>query len=371
MKTILTLFIVLFSSTQLAAWDWWWNKKQSLNDKQLVWQRKQINDPTNPYINFNAGVAAYKKQQFDAAAGSFDRAIQYAPEKKIKFKKQAHFNSGRTEYRRALGVVGPSWENEKLSDEVFDKAIGLTDLSIKQFEAVLVLDAAHQPATKAKEEVETFKNKLLVKKYGPQKQKKPQQPGDKNQQQQGDGSDQQQSGGQGDQAQQQGGSKGKGGGQQGKDKRDTDNQKDDTNKGDDAKDDQKDQGRDGDQKSEKDDDQGKQKSDKIGDQKNDEKGGEQGNRKPGSDGQGDEKGKQKSGEKSDDKNEQESSASSQGGASGEEWSADEAMERALDAHSQALLDRAEQAAGNAQKRVMAHELLKMNRGGAGGNQKSW
>ncbi len=382
MKILQILFIVTFSCQQLAAWEWPWNKKQSINDKQLALQRKQINDPTNPYINFNAGVAAYKKQQFDAAAASFERAVQYAPEKKLIFKKQAHFNAGRTEYRRALGAVGSSWEKEKPSDEVLDKAIDLTDRSIKQFEAVLVLEAAHQAAKKVKEEVEAFRHKLLAKKYEKDK-PKDNKLDDKNKQQQGDGNNNQQGDGQGDQDQQSGGKQGNNGGQQGKDKRDAGNQEDEKNKDKNNQDDQKDQG----DKAGQDGKQDKQKSSgNSGDQKQHEKGDER-SQQPGSDGR-DEQGEKKSGDKSgekedkqkagggkgdkqDGKDEQSAQEPMQGAAAGEEQAGDESAERMLDVHSQALLDRAERAATDAQKRAMAYDLMKMGRGNAGGNQKPW
>lgn len=381
-KKIIGLLVVLFSAQQVCAWDWWWKKTQSINAKQLALQRKQIDDPANPYINFNAGVVAYKKQQFDMAAGSFERAIQYAPETKHEFKKQAHFNAGRTDYQRVLKTVGSGWEKEKLSDEVLDKAIELAEQSIKQFDSVLVLDGKHEVAKKKKEEAESLKYKLLAKKY-----QKNQQPQDKNK---SDDTNKQQGGGEG-QDQKSGGQPSKDGGQQGKDKKDADNKKDDQDKGDNAKGDQEKQGDDASDKkasdkSGKEDGDKKDKQDAAGksDKQDDKKSDEQAGKQAGGDDQKDAPGKQGAGDKLDDKEgkekgqgkgekkDEQGQEETQGGAAGEEGPHESIAAQMLDAHSQALLDRAEQAAGDAQKRVMAYELMKMGKGGnAGGNQKPW
>ena len=383
---VASVFIALFSSQPLVAWEWPWQKKKTVEDKRLDLQRRQINDPTNPYINYNMGVIQYKKQQFDAAAASFDRAMQHVPDKPF-FKKQVYFNLGQTEYRRAQGAVGPSWQKEKVSDELIDKALVLTDQSIKQFDAVLVLEAEHARAKKMKDEVELFQKKLLAKKYENQQKKDQQNPQDnkdnkdKNKQK-GDGKDQDGKNKDGDEKDdgQQGDDKdkqGKAGDKKNKDGKgkdekseqgDADQKKDQQSKDDkDKKDEQKGDDpakqKDGNDDKSRDDEkleQAKDRGRENGKDKGDKNAGGKPGEKPGQ--------KPKAPEKEDKEAEGEASDAA---ASNQQPGNEDTMERVMDAHTKAVLDAVEQMEGNAQKRAMAYELSKMGAQRVGGSQKPW
>lgn len=386
MPSIFTFLLLLPSP--LSAWNWPWSKTKTIDEKQLELQRKQIDDPANPYINYNVGVAAYKKKQYDTASASFDRAIQNAPNKPI-FKKQAHFNLGQAYYHQALDTVGSSWQTAKLSDETIDKAIEQTVKSVKEFDAVLVLESEDPRAKKMKAEVELFQQKLLAKKYenkDNKDNKDQKKDGQQNQQDkgQGDGKNQQQGGqdGKGDQKDKQSGTNQNGQqgdkqkGQDGKDK------PDENKSGDDKKDSQdKDNGTDQADKNK----QGKQdKKDAGQDQDKDQNGADK-NKQHGSQDPHDAKadGKQDGNKKDDkqaeaagdhgDKKEQQGREEmpSEATAGGEEVPGTDVMDHALDAHAKSVLDAVEQAEGNAQKRAMAAELSKMRQTGVGGNQKPW
>jgi hypothetical protein len=384
MFIVASLLIIFFSSQQLMAWEWPWQKQKTVEDKRLDLQRRQINDPANPYINYNMGVIQYKKREFDGAAGSFGRAIQHLPDKPF-LKKQVYFNLGQTEYRRAQGVVGPSWQKEKVSDEVIDKALVLANQSIKQFDGVLVLEAEHVHAKKMKAEVELFQKKLLAKKYENQ-QKKDQQNSQENKdnknKKNSDGKDQegQSNDGNNKNDDQRGDDKDK----QGKagDKKNKDGQGNDEQiEQDDAGQNKDQQTNDGknqkdEQKSEDSTKQKDKSDDKVGDDQKLQQAKDRGHQ---------------NGKKKDDKNVSEKSGEKAGekpkamGAEGEEPAGEatnrpssdqqagneDTMERVMDAHTKSVLDAVEQMEGNAQKRAMAYELSKMGAQRVGGSQKPW
>jgi hypothetical protein len=340
-QIIIGLLLVVGYSQPASAWQFPWQKKTSLDDKLTALQRKQINDPTNPYINYNLGVAAYKKKQFEAAAADFERAIQHAPDKPA-FKKQAYCNLGQSYYHQGLDVVGKDWQNRSIEDEVLDKAIALADKSIKQFEAVLVLEKEHPHAQKTKETVTRFMQELLNKKY-----RDKQQPDQKNPDQQQDNKDQQNNGGQGGDSNQQGGNADKKQGQQSSDQQksgDKDNQQ--NNKPDD---------KDGQQDSKN---QKKNSDNKDGQNKDGNKdAGKQAGQKDGQAGADKEQEKQKSAAQTADSTDQDGP--------------DDTMDRVMDAHTQSILNAVEQMEGDAQKRVMARELTEKGSARVAGNQKPW
>lgn len=396
-KTLFTFLITCSIFNHLTAWEWWWKKPKTLEEKQLELQRKQIDDPTNPYINYNMGVAAYKKKSFDVAAANFDRALQHMPDKPA-FKKQTHFNLGQAEYQQALQVVGRNWQKDKLSDEVYEKALALTQRSIKEFEAVLVLDPHDEKATKMKEEVERFQQKLLAKKYENKDKKDQSSPQDNKEQQKqqqqgaGSGNDNSDQGGNGQQGSQSSSEKEKNG----------DSKKNGEKQGADQ------QGQQGNNQEQK------KSSANQSKERNGESAGQEGQKEAGSNerssqqqpgareqgsgqDQQNEQGKQPSGEheqrpdqgngeKKEGAEEQPQEKNNQGdgharGATqeqeaqevngGEAVPGSDIMDHALDAHAKSVLEAVEQAEGNAQKRAMAYELMKMGRGNSKGNQKPW
>lgn len=422
------LIFVTCCSQSLLAWEFpWklpWKKEQTLTAKQLELQRKQIDDPNDPYINYNVGVAAYKKKQFDDAAASFERALIAADTKPI-FKLQAHYNLAKTHHQRALNTVGLDWEKQdKIADEVIDKAVELAQQAVKECEAVLVLDSKHQKGAATKEEIEILIQKLLAKKYANQQPKdqqhnnngqnqqqggQGQQPQDQNNQQQGgNGQDQQQQnksaqqdkqqGQQGKQAdgQESSGKQDQQPGGEGKDKQEGQhgekpqhgNEKDKQGANQSGQDGAEQAGQKNEQSSDKK-DAGKEHKETQGnkdklDQDKQQRGAEKDHL-----GTKDTTGDGEQNNKSDarDKQEQHGQKAAAGkeaqeeagedqqsvfGAAQEEQEGDETgMAHALDAHTRAVLEAVEQAEGNAQKRSLAYEFMKMGKGNPRGNQKPW
>lgn len=405
MKMIVVgMLVSLLSTSQLNAWDWWWNKKKTIDDKRLELQRKQIDDPTNPYINYNMGVVQYKKNQFDDAAANFERAMQHSPDNPL-FKKQVYFNLGQSYYRSSLQVVGPSWEKSKLSDDVIDKAVGLCEQSIKQFAAVLVLEAEHARAKKMKEEVELFQQKLLAKKYQQQNKKNDQSKNDQKDQdkkQQGSGQDgndgQSQDDSQaGDSSQQ---DKKSGNNRQDKDKK-SDGKNDQQDNGDQNKEQKdgdsanKNNKNNGDKKDEAKSDSNKKQpqvapEDKAHEQKRDEEArsrgeaaAKEGEKKSEQQAQQkNEKGAEKLGDREDkngldkkDSNDPVANSAQEEAAAAsasDNQESENVMGRVMDAQTKAVLDAVDQMEGNAQKRAMAYEFSKMGaKQRPAGSQKPW
>lgn len=386
-KNIIFIAVCCLVQSQIVAWDWWWKKQKSLDEKQFDLQRKQINDPINPYVNYNAGVIAYKKQQYDVAAANFERALSYAPIQKNDFKLQAHFNAGQAFYKEALHRLGAEWEKKKHADEVYDKALQSTQAAIKQFEAVLVLDSQHEKAKTMKDEVERLQQKILAKKYQDKEEKKEdkktdqskqdkknqekQQREDSKQNQQGDGDQQEKQQGS-EQQSDNNGQSGQASEQQGRNSNDSAKGKKD-NQG------TREQS-------------GQNGEDESGEAKeNKQQNSEQKTEQP------DQKKQQGQGRDVHDSNEksQQDAANKGRGAEGDQQEQDgnqagmpekksgteagaaaalgnDVMEHVLDAHAKSVLEAVEQAEGNAQKRAMAYELMKMGRGMSGNsNQKPW
>lgn len=390
-KTILFFAGFLALSNNLTAWNWPWKKTTSVDDKQLELQRKQIDDPTNPYINYNIGVASYKKKQYGVASSSFERAIQNAPDKPL-FKIQAHFNLGQSHYHQALETVGSSWQTAKLNDETIDKAVDQTVRSIKEFEAVLVLDADHPHAKKMKSEVELFQQKLLAKKYENKENKDQKNNPDKNKQGDSKNSGNEQ---QGDNSNPQSDStnNNKNEPQNNQPRKNQEHQKNEQNDANNPanQNKQKDSSENPNEKEATDQTNPKNKNQQSVNKNEDTHDQQAGSRKDEqqasnapnnaqADDNLNEKKKDSNQNKNqpvkdkkidDKKDEQERQEPPGQGISQEDAPGSDVMEHALDAHAKAVLDAVEQAEGNAQKRAMAAELSKMRQAGVGGSQKPW
>lgn len=138
-KNILTLlFFFCVSDLCAGIFDSYKTKSPEENIQDLAIE--QINNPTDPYINYNLGVALYQTQKYDAAKNNFERAILHA--KNNALKERCYFNMGNTYYKNALSLLPSDWENEKtkIDQEKLGKAIEDTKLAIKNYETLLELN---------------------------------------------------------------------------------------------------------------------------------------------------------------------------------------------------------------------------------------
>ncbi len=203
-KAFTYIFVVGFFATlwqsPLVAWSWFKKQPKTAQQLQADLEKQQINDPTNPYVNYNLGVAAYKNGEYAAAEKNFALAIAHAIDPQLK--EHSYFNAGNALYKAALAALGAKWKTSKVEDAVLDSAIDLVSQAITRYESVLVLKADHERAVANKTICEELLRELHEKKrwqhekrldkkdeQSSDKDKKGGSDGDKNQQQQGDKGD--------------------------------------------------------------------------------------------------------------------------------------------------------------------------------------
>ena len=151
---VLFLFLVhLMYADSLAAWSWWPAKKkkeETVQDRIEYLQRKQVDAPHDPFINYNLGVAYYKDGQFDSAYKCFDRALVATVDDELK--RRSLFNAGNSAYQGAVVTLGSDWQNKKLEQAVAGQALALLQSSIKKYDDLLSIQADHQAAITNKKE---------------------------------------------------------------------------------------------------------------------------------------------------------------------------------------------------------------------------
>ncbi|MFH1254306.1 MAG: hypothetical protein V1646_02635 [bacterium] len=144
---------------------------------------EQIDNPDDPYINYNLGVALYQTRKYEAAKSNFERAASNAKNKKLK--ERSYFNLANSCYKNALSALPVNWENEstKIEQDKLASAIDNAKASVKNYENILALNKDNGPAKVNLKKAKEFLEKLMK--------KQPQQKQDQQQdQKQGDGTDQ-------------------------------------------------------------------------------------------------------------------------------------------------------------------------------------
>src|SRR5579872_6559809 len=112
MRTFLC-FIIIFNTYNCFAWSLFTNYQENKPQENIeLLQKQQVNNPKDPEINYNLGVAFYQNGKFGDAQANFSRALEYARDNKI-LKKQAQFNLGNSYYKHALGILPKNWEKEE------------------------------------------------------------------------------------------------------------------------------------------------------------------------------------------------------------------------------------------------------------------
>ncbi|MBY0352807.1 hypothetical protein K2W90_00405 [Candidatus Babeliales bacterium] len=137
--------------------------KQTPEETIAALEKKQIDAPHDPYVNYNLGVAQYKAGNYAQAKQNFGRVFS---NKKIDedFRVRAGFNAGNSGYRGALESLGSGWEQRELDDKLLEHAIAQTKAAIRSYDDVIKLDDEHEPAKHNKKLAEELLKKLEEKK---------------------------------------------------------------------------------------------------------------------------------------------------------------------------------------------------------------
>ena len=123
-----------------------------------------IDDPKNPQINYNLGVAQYQLNHFNDAKHNFERAALYGD--KAAFKEQAYFNFATCLLKNTLSMLPQNWKNpdQEIDPNLLETAINEISNAIKQYESVLLINEKNEKAISNKKESEKILRKLLEKK---------------------------------------------------------------------------------------------------------------------------------------------------------------------------------------------------------------
>jgi len=195
-KTMLFLFLFLLGlSSDLTAFNLFTNySKQPPEQNVQDLTVDQINNPTNPYTNYNLGVALYKTEKFDQAKNNFQRTILHA--KNNTLKEHSLVNLGNSCYKYALSYLPSNWQDNKteIDQSKIMTAIQQIQESIKSYENALEInkleDHAKTNLVKAKDTLKKLQEKLKQQQQNKDQDKDQNQ--DKNQQENKDKSKQDQ-----------------------------------------------------------------------------------------------------------------------------------------------------------------------------------
>jgi Ca-activated chloride channel homolog len=144
------------------------NFKDARNEYQRLLEKK----PDDPKLNYNAGAAAYRAGEYDAAAKAFSNATK-APE--LDLQERAYYNLGNANYRLGAGQPTP------------DKKMALWNQAVQNFESAMKLNPQDADAKFNHELVKKQLEELKKQQQQQQQEKndnKDQNKDDKNQQQQ-------------------------------------------------------------------------------------------------------------------------------------------------------------------------------------------
>lgn len=127
-------------------------------------QKKQIDNPLNPEINYNLGVAQYKTGNFKEAKINFKRTLEHTTKKLLK--KQALFNLGSSCYKKALSHLPDDRKKEetKASQDALEKSISETKESMQFYKKLLKKDPENIKAKNNLKKSEKLFKKLEEKK---------------------------------------------------------------------------------------------------------------------------------------------------------------------------------------------------------------
>jgi len=163
---MIMLFLIL-SSMPLSAFSFKdlffkdYSKKEP-RDTVADLQNQQVNNPNDPQINYNLGVALYKTNDYSGAKENFKRALDFGKDTLV-LRERCYFNLGNTNYQQTMQLLGYDWESKKIEPQVLGEATKTISEAIENYKNVLVLNKEDDKAQKNKNVAEELLKKLKKK----------------------------------------------------------------------------------------------------------------------------------------------------------------------------------------------------------------
>lgn len=174
-KKIVSYGFVLLLGQSLQSFSWPWEKKipDTPQAKVESLQRKQVDNPLDPNINYDLGVVLYRDGKFKQAQDCFQRTLEHAA-KMPELIKRSYFNLGNSCYQEAKSLLGKDWEKQKLQGEVLVPAKVKTEAAIEAYKNYLVQENNSERGTKNRKVAEALLKKIEKKLQELQKDKQDQ-----------------------------------------------------------------------------------------------------------------------------------------------------------------------------------------------------
>ncbi len=164
-RIVLILFFCLYAQQAKAFWPFTKSYDQ-LQPSDLVkrLQSEQVDNPNDPQLNYNLGVALYKTNKLDEAKENFKRAYGHAT-KYPELAQRSIFNAGAMAYKGALASLPKDWEKEdaKVDTKVLEQGLNQAQESVGHFTTLLKDNAQHEPGKAYKALAEELVKKLRKK----------------------------------------------------------------------------------------------------------------------------------------------------------------------------------------------------------------
>ena len=166
----ISIFIIvgIFLCQRLCAFPFFYEKKfddsqKAAKERVSFLQKKQIDNPHDPLVNYNLGVALYRSHKFDQAAKNFERVLHtklYDQE----LLKKTYFNLGNSYYQNAKFQLGHDWEKKDIDHKKLDEVITEVKAGVEKCKNFLALDKESERGKKNLKICENLLKKLEEKK---------------------------------------------------------------------------------------------------------------------------------------------------------------------------------------------------------------
>lgn len=127
---------------------------------QQILEKKQVETPNDPLLNYNLGTTYYKQKKYQPALESFRRSATHAFGKNNTIVEQARFNSGNCLYNQTLEILGSNWEKEKPDAQTLQKAVTKIKQAIESYNKTLTINKENEKAQTNKKIAEELLKKL-------------------------------------------------------------------------------------------------------------------------------------------------------------------------------------------------------------------
>lgn len=136
-------------------------KGESYDTSIKYLQVKQIENPHDPELNYNLGVAHFRAAQYANALKDFERVIENADEKNP-LGIQSLYNAGNSLVKETERVLGPDWEAKKVEDKKIESSLKDLERAVvrySQAQAIKEMPEAQQNQAYAEKLIEKLKKK--------------------------------------------------------------------------------------------------------------------------------------------------------------------------------------------------------------------